>query len=185
MGLESAQPPSLTTPQAARTMLAQIDFPGPEGFLGARASLMLDVVVLAMAVVLVVMAWSIVQARRGRFTVHKWTQTGLTAALLVTVLAFEIEMRLFGWEDRAAGVLGGSASPLVWRVLYLHLVFAVSSFVLWPAVAFLALRRFPNPPAPGEHSRSHRFWARLAAIDMTLTALTGWAFYYVAFVRPV
>lgn len=160
-----------------------MDFPGPDGFLGTRASLMLDVVVLAMAVVLVALAWSVLQVKRGKFLLHKWTQVGLTVALIIAVVAFEVEMRLYGWEDRSAGEIGGAASPLTWQVLYVHLVFAVTSFFLWPAVAWRALRRFPSPPAPGEHSPSHIFWARLAAIIMTLTAVTGWTFYYVAFVR--
>lgn len=144
--------------------------------------MMLDLVVIAMVAVLAVLGWSIVQVRRGRFAVHKRTQVILTAALLLAVGAFELEMRLFGWEDRAAGQIGGHASATVWNVLYLHLVFAISSFFLWPSVVVLALRRFPNPPAPGDHSRTHRRLARAAAICMTFTAVTGWTFYYVAFV---
>lgn len=165
-------------------MLAQIDFPGPEGFLGTRASLMIDLVVVAMFAVLAVMGWSILQVKRGRFHTHKWTQLILASVLMVAVIAFEIDMRLLSnWRERSANALGGVPSPLVWNVLYLHLVFAVSSFVLWPVVVYRALRQFPNPPAPGEHSRSHLFWARLAAIDMVITAVTGWTWYYVAFIR--
>lgn len=165
-------------------MLAQIDYPGPEGFLGTRGSLMLDVVVVAMVAVLAVMAWSILQVRRGRYELHKWTQVILTSVLLLAVLAFEIEMRMFGWQDRAAGEIGGKADPLVWTVLYVHLIFAISSFLLWPIVVVRALRSFPKPPAPGQHSRSHLFWARVAAVCMTVTAITGWLFYYLGFVRP-
>lgn len=143
--------------------------------------MMLDVVVVAMAGVLAVLAWSVIQVRRGRFTLHKRTQILLSAALLAVVAAFELEIRIYGWEDRAAGAIGGQASPTVWGMLYLHLIFAVSSFVLWPTVLVLAIRRFPVPPKPSEYSPRHRLMARVAAIDMTLTALTGWAWYYVAF----
>ncbi len=41
---------------------------------------------------------------------------------------------------------------------------------------------FPNPPVPGPHSPWHRRYARLAALDMICTAVTGWIFYYLAFV---
>jgi hypothetical protein len=54
--------------------------------------------------------------------------------------------------------------------------------VLWVVVIVRAIRRFPVPPVPCEHSRAHIFWARAAAIDMTLTAATGWTFYWLAFV---
>jgi uncharacterized membrane protein YozB (DUF420 family) len=66
--------------------------------------------------------------------------------------------------------------------LAIHLFFAVTTTVLWLAVIVRALRKFPSPPAPCDHSASHMFWGRLAAIDMALTALTGWIFYYLAFV---
>ncbi len=163
-------------------MPTNIDFPGFDGYLGTRASLMLDTVFLAMFVVIVIMGWSIYQVRyRRRYALHKRTQLTLATVLLIAVVAFEIEMRVYGWEDRAAGELGGSASSTVWSALYVHLVFAITSAVLWPVVIYRALRRFPKPPAPGEHSRSHNFWARLAALDMLLTAITGWVFYVLAF----
>ncbi len=163
-------------------MPTDIDFPGFDGYLGTRASLMLDTVFLAMFVVILIMGWSIYQVRyRRRYALHKRTQLTLATVLLIAVVAFEIEMRVYGWEDRAAGELGGSASSTVWFALYVHLVFAITSAVLWPVVIYRALRRFPKPPAPGEHSRSHNFWARLAALDMLLTAITGWVFYVLAF----
>ncbi len=167
----------------AQTETLEFDFPGPEGFLGTRASLMLDVVFLAMFVVLLVLAWSIYQIRRGRFQLHKRVQLTLAGVLLAAVTAFEIEMRIFGWESRAAGSLEGSASPAVWNALYVHLTFAISTAVLWPVVIVRALRQFPSPPAPGQHSPSHRFWARLAAADLVLTSISGWVFYWLAFIK--
>lgn len=164
-------------------MPSPVDYPGLDGFLGTRASLMLDVVFVAMFVVIAVMGWSIYQVRvRGRYVLHKWVQLGLAAILFLAVTAFEIDMRLYGWEERAAGKIGGSVDAIVWKALYTHLVFAISSAVLWPVVIFRAWRQFPVPPTPNQHSRSHLFWARLAAIDMLLTSLTGWVFYVMAFV---
>ncbi len=157
------------------------------GFLGTRASLMVDVVSVAMIVVLAVMTWSIYQVRtHRRYALHKRVQVGLGVVLAITVMFFEIDIQYFSpWRPHA------EASPhysAVWhegwvnRSLYVHLLFAVSSAILWIVVIVQALRRFPSPPTPSEYSRTHIFWARLAAIDMTLTTLTGWVFYYLAFV---
>ena len=160
-----------------------MDYPGWNGFLGTRASFMLDLVVVAMLVVVILMGWSIRQVKtHGHFMLHKRMQLILAALLAVTVTAFEIDMRLHGWEDRAAGMIGGSASTAVWGALAIHLCFAITTVVLWPVVIGLALWRFPRPPAPGSHSASHRRWARLAAWDMLLTAISGWIFYLLAFV---
>lgn len=160
------------------------EYPGIDGFLGTRASLMLDFLVVAMVGVLAVLSWSVYQVKfRRRYQLHKWVQVVLGIVLLTAVALFEIDIRLNGWEDRAAGEIGGTASETVRTALYIHLFFAVTTVVLWPVVIARALRNFPRPPAPAAHSASHIFWARLAAIDMLGTAVTGWIFYWLAFVR--
>lgn len=154
---------------------------GNDGFLGTRASMMLDIVFLAMFVVLPILGWSIwlVKCRRN-YGLHKRVQLTLGALLLITVVLFEIDIRLNGWTQRA------QASPhyphLVYASVYVHLFFAVTTTGLWIMVIARAMRRFPNPPLPGPHSAGHRLWGWLATIDMTCTAITGWVFYYLAFV---
>jgi putative membrane protein len=159
---------------------------GIDGFLGTRASFMLDLVTLAMAVVLPVLLWSIYQVKyRRRYALHKRVQLTLGLVLLVTVLIFEADMRINGWRDRAAAssFIGGSgAVDWVAVSLGVHLCFAVSSALLWVIVIAQALRKFPDPPAPGAHSAWHRRMGRAAAIDLALTAVTGWVFYWLAFV---
>lgn len=160
-----------------------VDFPGIDGFLGTRASLMLDLLVVGMLLVIAVLAWSVYQVKfRRRYRLHKFTQLILGAVVLTIVVLFEVDIRLHGWEMRASGIEGGRAAPAVWYALYFHLVFAVSSIILWPVTIFLALRNFPNPPHPSVHSRVHVPLARVAALDMVMTAATGWLFYWLAFV---
>lgn len=159
-----------------------------DGFLpGSRASLMVDTVTVAMALVLAVMAWSIGQVRtRRRYLLHKRVQLGLGSVLAVAVTLFEIDIQFLSpWRTQALDSPYYSevaARGLVNWSLYVHLVFAVSTAVLWVFVVLAALRKFPNPPAPGPYSRTHIFWARIAAFDLTLTTITGWVFYYFAFV---
>jgi putative membrane protein len=155
-----------------------------DGFLGTRASLMLDVVFLAMFAVIPVMAWSIWQVRRhGRYVLHKRVQLALASVLLVAVLAFEIDMRINGWQSRALPS-PFYLSPVNWVkvALGIHLFFAIPTAFLWVYVVWHALRNIPNPPQPSEHSARHIRWAWLAAWEMLGTAVTGWIFYYLAFV---
>jgi uncharacterized membrane protein YozB (DUF420 family) len=161
-----------------------IDYPGIDGILGTRASLVLDLLFLSMFAVVLVLGWSVYQVKyRRRYQLHKRVQVVLGVVLLVAVAIFEIDIQLHGWEDRAAGAIDGQVSGTVWTALYVHLVFAVTSVGIWPVVIIRAFRNFPSPPLPSAHSRSHIRWARLAAIDMLLTAVTGWTFYWLAFVR--
>lgn len=142
---------------------------------------MMDIVAAAMLLIVPVLIFSIYQVRRRRrFALHKRTQVTLGIVLLVAVVLFELEVRLIGWRQYAR------ASPyydtLVFPVLYVHLLFAVTTVVLWVWTITGAMRRFAVPVAPGPYSATHKRIAWLAAIDMTLTAFTGWVFYYLAFI---
>ncbi|TWU25534.1 DUF420 domain-containing protein [Bythopirellula polymerisocia] len=144
---------------------------------------MLDLVCLGMVLVLAILGWSIRLVRKhGNYSLHKKVQLTLAGLLLVVLTLFEVDIRLHGWEERAAGELGGTPSSSVFYVLWVHLFFAMTTLVLWIVVIVRALKNFPQPPLPCEHSRSHRRWAWLAAIDMLLTTCTGWVFYMMAFV---
>jgi putative membrane protein len=159
-------------------------YSGIDGFLGTRAPLMIDVVSIAMLGVVLVLAWSVFQVKvRRRYWLHKRTQIALGAVLLVVVVLFELDIRLHGWEERAADKIGGHPGPEVLWALYIHLVFAISTVILWPITIGLAAMNFGEPPSPGPHSRVHIPLARTAAADMVLTAITGWIFYWFAFVR--
>ena len=169
------------------TSLAQIGpYPGIDGFLGFRGSLMLDVVFLTMFAVLPALAVSIYLVKQRRYELHKKLQLTLGMVLLVAVVAFEIDIRLHDWTERA--IPSKYFSPdAKWScpagiALIIHLFFAVPTTLLWAIVTIQALRKFARPPQPGTHSPSHKFWGWLAVVEMAGTAVTGWVFYYLAFV---
>jgi hypothetical protein len=170
------------------TNAVQSAYPGITGFVpGSRGSLMLDVVFLAMFVVVPLLAASVYLVKyRRQFALHKKLQLTMATVLLIAVLLFELDMRINGWEQRA------SPSPYFdpahkWScpaglALIVHLSFAVPTLVLWTIVVVQALRKFSRPPQPGSHSPWHVRWATIGAIGMVLTAVTGWLFYWLAFV---
>jgi len=169
-------------------LLAQGEFRGIRGFIpGSRGSLMLDVVFLAMFVVVPVLLASIYLAKyRRNYQTHKLLQLVTASVLLVAVLLFELDMRLHDWTLLARGSpyfdpAHKWTSP-VGIALLIHLSFAVPTLVLWIAVVAGALQNFNRPPLPGVHSRWHSRFGLLAAIGMVLTAVTGWLFYWLAFV---
>ena len=144
---------------------------------------MLDVVFLAMFAVLPAMGLSIYLARyKGRWDLHKKIQLTLAAILVVAVVLFELDMQINGWRHRASSTPDGPVPNAVWYALYTHLVFAITTPLLWTWVIVQALRKFSSPPQPGDHSAQHKRWATLASLDMVATAVTGWIFYYVAFI---
>jgi putative membrane protein len=168
-------------------VLADSSYPGIDGFLPGRGSLMLDVVFLAMFVVVPVLAASVYLVKyRRQYALHKRLQLVTAAVLLAAVLLFELDIRLNGWESRAApspffDATSKWSSP-AGISLIVHLSFAVPTLILWVVVVTQAVRLFSRPPAPGPHSRWHARWGTTAAAGMFLTAVTGWVFYWLAFV---
>ncbi len=160
------------------------------GFLGNDSSFMLDFVVCALVLVVPILVYSIwlVKFKRN-FALHRLLQLLLGGILLFAVGAFEIDMRLHGgWENIInknpdAPRLSLEQISQVRQVLYIHLIFAVSTPILWATTLLLATKRFPKPIQPGEHSRSHKLLGWLSTIDLTLTSVTGLIFYYFAFVK--
>ena len=162
--------------------LPPVDYPGIDGFLGWRGSVMMDVVLLAMFAIVPLLCISIALVRyRKKYTVHKRIQISLGIILAVAILLFEIDVRMYPWRPRAEPSPYFATGWVDWA-LWLHLPFAISTAFLWIYVFVWALRNIPHPPGPGPWSRRHRFWARLAALDMIATAITGSIFYFLAFI---
>lgn len=161
------------------------------GFLGYDSSLMLDVVVCALVLVVPALLFSLYTVKfKKNYLLHRNLQMTLGIVLLLAVAAFEVDLQFVhgGWENvvNKPGKdprLTGEAMDAARNVLWVHLIFAISTPLLWATTLTLAWRRFSNPPIPGEHSRLHKLLGWLSTVDITLTSITGLAFYYVAFMR--
>ena len=156
------------------------------GFLGYQSTFMLDFVVTALALIVPALLASLYLVKvKRKYLAHRNLQLVLAAVLLVAVIAFEIDIRMHGgWEEIVGGrtpVLSVEQFATVKQTLYVHLVFAISTPLLWATTIMLALRRMPRPPAPCVHSRLHKTLGWLSVIDLVLTSITGLAFYYRAF----
>ena len=153
-----------------------------EGILPTRGSIMLDLVTLGMLLILILIGISIRFIKQERFELHKKLQVVISVIVLVVVIAFEVDMRFFtDWRELAI------PSPLyesgwVMNLLLIHLCFAIPTPFVWGVLLIQAFRNFSNPPAPNHHSHWHKKWGWGAVLIMTMTAITGWIFYYVAFV---
>jgi uncharacterized membrane protein YozB (DUF420 family) len=160
-----------------------------DGFLGYKSSLMLDVVVCALAIVVPTLLLSLYAVKiRRNYKLHKALQIALGVVLLVIVGLFEFDMQCQGGID---GILAKRSRPLTRderasfnTLLYVHLFFAISTVFLWATTLILAVKRMPRPPGPCDHSPLHKRLGWLSATDITLTSVTGLLVYYYGFVVP-
>jgi putative membrane protein len=153
--------------------------PMPDLIPWGRAGFAMDLVALAMLAVLPLQAYSIALVKRGQYSAHRRWQIALSAALLVTVVLFEIDVRLHGWRHQAKDSpwYPGVVMPLLW----VHIAIASLTFVLVLVTLSHGLRRFGRTPRPGPASRHHRRLGWATVLGLVLTSLTGWAFYALAF----
>jgi uncharacterized membrane protein YozB (DUF420 family) len=147
---------------------------------------MLDFVFLAMFIVVPVLLTSIYLVRvKRQYQWHKRLQLMLAIVLLITIGLFEWDMRFMtDWRARAAQSAYFDVQGRNWVdvALFVHLCCAVPTFLVWLVVVVGALRGFGRSPKPGPHSRWHRPMGWVATAGMVATALTGWLFYWMAFV---
>lgn len=159
------------------------------GFLGYNATFMLDLVVCALVLVVPILVASIFLVKfRRNFVWHRRLQLLLAAVLLFAVAAFEIDVQAIhhGWQNivrQARPEITLADFDFIRKILYVHLVFAISTPLLWAVTISLALPRFGNPPTPSAHSRWHKRLGWTSAVDLAMTSVTGLLFYFFAFVN--
>ena len=146
---------------------------------------MLDVVVVAMAILIPALGASIALVRyRRAYVWHRRIQVALASILFLAVGAFEIEMRMMtDWTELAAPSPYYTADT--WNAvnisLGVHLFFAIPTLVVWIYVIVQAIRHFGWLVQPGQYGGRHAFWGRLASLGIVMTAVTGWVFYWLAY----
>jgi hypothetical protein len=159
-----------------------------QGFLGYRATFMLDVVVCALVLLVPALAVSIYLVKiRRQYAWHRRLQLSLGGVLLLAVAAFEVDVQIVhhGWQNivhSARPDMAKESLDFARTILYVHLVFAISTPLLWILTISLALAKFGNPPSPSRHSPVHKWLGWTSATDLALTSVTGLLFYYFAFI---
>lgn len=153
----------------------------PAGFLGTRADVLLDLVIVSLVVVVPVLVFSWLKVRQQQYALHKGIQLTLLIVLAVAVGAFEANMRMLGgiFEATAASHYAGTGTLNFW--IWFHTALAIATTLVWIVLAIVSTRRFPKPPAPNAFSGTHRFWGRLGMSLMTLTGLTSLPVYIYGF----
>jgi len=151
-----------------------LSFPG---FLGTRADLITDVVVVGFIAIPPLLWWSAQRARRGDHRLHRAVQSATLAVLTVLLVLFELNIRLRG----ESVFLSADASAALRVSLYVHLAIAVGTFLVWTALVLVSWPRL-GKVLPGRFSATHRRLGQAVIAGTVLTALTGAGLYIAAFV---
>ncbi len=152
---------------------------------------MLDFVVSALVLIVPWLLYSLTLVKfKKNYTAHRNHQIAITIVLLTAVALFEIDMQIHGgWiaivnKNPDLPRLDPAQIARVRQMLSIHLIFAISTPILWLITITHALSKFPNPPHPSAASRFHKPLAWISVVDLVCTSLTGLIFYYMAFINP-
>lgn len=153
----------------------------PQGFLGTRADLLMDIVIVALVAVVPIVLYNWQLARTRRWGRHKAMQITLAVLLGLVVALFEYNLRLQGGIFEATRASSYAGTPTLDFWIWFHTFFAITTLFIWAGLIVASLRRFPVPPAPGPFSATHRRWGRIGMVWMLVTGLTSLPVYVYGF----
>ena len=153
----------------------------PQGFLGTRGDILMDLVVLSFIVILPILVISWRAARAGNFSRHRAIQLTLVLLLAVAVGLFEVDLKMSGGIFELTSGSRYAGSTLLNSLIYGHTAVAIGSVLVWLPLLVLSLRRFPNPPASNAFGPTHRVWGRVGMMLMMASGISAVPLYYVGF----
>lgn len=146
----------------------------------SRAPISLDILAVVLLIFVPIQLISLFLLwRRKSYRGHMVLQLIIASLLGPAVIAFEIQIRLSGWRHLAE--LSPHYDNWVLPALVFHLIWAIPALILWILTIYGALKNFGLSPKPGKYSIIHKKMGRFAVITMMGTGLTGWLFYWLAF----
>jgi len=157
----------------------------PHGFLGTRADLLMDIVVVVFAVLPFVELWAIKLARARRHAAHLRFQVASLIAILLAVVLFEVDIRLSGGTVAFMKDSPLAGTTFLRVFLIVHVLIAVTTFTAWAVLDVKSWRRHraeSTRALPGPWSSSHKRFGKRVYVGICLTSITGIALYVMGFV---
>ncbi len=151
---------------------------GP-GFLGTRADLLLDSVLLVFVAVPIGILYAIRLAADGRFLAHRKLQLALLMVMLGAVVVLELHIR-FGGVTAAVRQSSLDGTAVLITTFLVHLTIAIPSLASWTWLVKRSWSEF-DTTLPGVFSAGHKAWGRWTFIGVCLTSATGTALYVMGF----
>ncbi len=125
---------------------------------GTEAGLFVDIFLLVQLLVLPALLWAVAAVRRGKVGLHARIMQVSFLGFLLSVVAFELEVRL------------GPTPPVPLWILGIHLCFALPALGLWALQLVRGKQAFTDPA-------THRGRGRILLGLLSATVATGFWLY--------
>ena len=152
----------------------------PQGFLGTRADLLVDVVFVVNVIAPIWAGFAAWLARKREHRRHMKLQLILWATLFVCVLLLEGNIRLSGGSGSLVSGSPYEGTTLLRTVFLLHIGPAVLTYVLWLYLVVASFRRW-HVALPGGFSGRHKKLGKLVILGLVWVAASAAAVYWLGF----
>jgi len=151
------------------------------GFLGTRAPLFMDGVVVIVALLPFLIGLGIWFAILGRYKLHHLFQTILFIVTVIVLVYFEYGIKLGGGFTEY--MKESSINPtFALYFLIFHIIIASITIIIWAWTIKIAFADRKRRALPGVYSRSHKKSGRRVAFFILLTSITGVGVYWILFI---
>ncbi|MEW5847682.1 MAG: DUF420 domain-containing protein [Myxococcota bacterium] len=151
----------------------------PAGFLGTRANLLLDLILLVTLATPLVMLASFRLVRARKWQQHRRVQVGWLVLCFTAVFTFEGVLRLQGGSGSFVSA-SPYAGPALRTLLNGHIAGAILTYTAWLVLAVMSHRR-AEQVLPGTFSRRHKKVGWLVFGGAIYTAVTALGMYVFTF----
>lgn len=153
----------------------------PNGFLGTRADLLMDLVLIGILITPILMLYAFSLAKQKRFVAHRNLHVTLISILILAVILFELDIRLSGGSEAFLSGSPYAETKFMKVLLTFHILIAIASFTTWIGLETQSWKSF-REALPGNFSYRHIQVGWVVYSGVVVTAITGLGLYILGFV---
>lgn len=152
----------------------------PPGFLGTRANLLVDLVLIFNLAAPVWAYWAAKKARTAQYQTHARLQLALIAVMFCCLFSLEGYIRISGGSGSLIVGSPYAGTTLLRAVFIAHIGPAAVTYLLWLVLVIVSMRR-RSSRLPGDFSRRHRFYGLAIMAGLVWIAISAIAVYLLGF----
>ena len=153
----------------------------PNGFLGTRADLLMDVILIAVLAVPPLLLYSFSKVQRQKHSTHARMQWGLFLTVLIAVILFETNIRLSGGSGALLKDSSLAQTGYFKILLFIHITVAVITYGTWGTWLLISGKKWNLKELPGGFSVNHRKVGKLIFTGACFTSISGLFVYIIGF----
>ena len=151
------------------------------GFLGSRAPLYIDIIAVVFVVLPILFFYSIRYAIVKEIKKHIITQVMVFVMMLVSVIVFEVGMRLAGGFTTYMEASSANYTFFI-TFLIIHIITAIIVINTWSYQLITAIKAYRGDTLVGDTAANHKRIGKYVAIGIVIVLIQAAAVYYMLFV---